>query len=103
MSNFDFARKITHISFTGAATVEVESGSPIRIWGFSISNIGVSTATCTLQIADGSSVIAVHNILAGGNFISEIKWIADKGLEFVSSGAGAADLEVTVWHSHPGS
>lgn len=104
MSSWGFAPRVTQISFSAAATTEVEEGEPIRIWGYTVANIDANGATSvTLRSADGNTNYAVHSIADNSTFISDVSWIADKGLEVVTSGGGAADIEVSIFHGAPGS
>lgn len=101
MSSWGFAPKITNTSFTGSGTTELEDGLPIRIWGYTLTNTNASaTRVVTLRASDNSKDYVVISVTAGETVVSDVKWIADRGLEINSDGA---DIEAAVFHSHPGS
>ena len=106
MGSWGFAPRVTQMSFSGAGTtqVEVENGDaqPIRIWGYAIANTTAGAIAVTLRSGTGATDVdyAVHSIGAGDTIISDISWIADKGLEVNSAATG---IEVSIFHSAPGS
>jgi hypothetical protein len=104
MSSWEFAPNITRltISASGVAT-QLESGLPVRIWGFIISNTGTGSATTvSVQDMDGTDIFDWRPG-SGGSVAYDTKFIADNGFQFIATGAGATDMECTVFHSHPGS
>lgn len=93
----------------GVATTEVAGGEPVIVFGFTVeNNTGADTGTVTVQSADASRVYLRHTMAANaeGVVVMDIPFEADAGIEVVFSGdilTNAADIGVTVYHSHPGS
>jgi len=104
MSSWGFAPRTTSINLTATATDHpVVNGDNIRIWGFIISNSGSATdSIVSFRSFDGTKtyLTARMNTTVLANIVSKIKWIADKGLSVRSS--TSTDIEITIFHSHPG-
>lgn len=105
MASWGFAPKTTNFSFSSLPqTVQIENGEPIRVWGIVISNAGTGTSLqISTQDASGTNLLTL-TLGSRSNHVFDTKFIADKGLQFVSGGSGtASNIRVTVFHSHPGS
>lgn len=105
MASWSFASRVTQLSgIAGGNTVELESGQPVRVWGFILTNLnGTAGDIITLRSADGTITYVEQALAATDSLISDIPFIADKGLEAVFSGATEEDLRVTIFHDAPGS
>jgi len=104
MNNFDFAPRLTPVSFSSdSERVVIANGDNVRVWSIWISNPeSSSNSTIEVESADGS--VSYMHLLPGVFQFDEInkRWIADKGLSFRAPGTNFANLQVLVFHSHPG-
>ena len=113
MSSWGFAPRFTRLIFTGvnaANAVQVASGESIRVWGFIVSNpANINNNSITIESADGTTTLYSMEILGRGKIVMDTPFIADAGLRaFITDGgsgteAEALEIEVTFFHSHPGS
>lgn len=105
MSSWGFAPVVTRVTFSASdVATEIADGEPIRVWGFAIANTGTSsTQVVTIQSGDGNTTYYSHTFGNGEFVMVDIKFIADKGLRVVSTGADFADLNCIFFHSNPGS
>ncbi len=83
---------------TGSLTMNVAGGEPIQVCGLILDNNTGSAIRVTLNAADGTKLSSV-NVPACDTFQTDIKWMADKGLQLVAECAG---LYATVFHNSPG-
>lgn len=97
MSNFDFASKTTFLNT--AATHTIESGDNFRVWGIVLAETGGTTRTVTITDTDNTTLMSIR-VTANTTVAIDIPFLADNGLKVVIP---AADVTVTVFHSHPGS
>jgi len=105
MSSWGFAPVVTNITFSASATpVQLISGLPTRVWGYIMANVGTNTTqVITIQSGDGSVTYSTHTMATQEVVIIDIKFIADKGIRVLSTGANFAETNVTFFHSNPGS
>ncbi len=88
---------------TGALTLTVASGAPVRVYGMLLTPAAADT-TFTIKDADGNTlqVIFLNAGDTGGQNTLELttQWLADGGVSVTSSVTGA---HATVFHNNPGS
>lgn len=94
-----FAPRVSQVNLTDTNAVDIANGDKIEIWGFSLSNTSGAGKTVTLRAADGSSDYVVVTLTTNASFTSNVKWVADKGLEVVTT---LGNVGVTIYHSNPG-
>ena len=97
-----FAPRITHIDgdvvADPTAAILIQSGEPIRVFGFIISKTGTTAMTYTFADANGNTLF-VLNLTHQTPKSFYIPFIADKGLQItMNSDAG----EITIFHSQEG-
>lgn len=85
----------------------IAGGEPVRILGYILGNSNTTnTNSYNAHVRNGNTIIAQHEVKGSDTVIVDTAFIADQGfsieLESLGGGAGAADVAVTVFHSHPG-
>ncbi len=105
MSSWGFAPRVSRMTFTASDVASsLESGLPVRIWGFVIANTGTSTTNVvTIRSADGNTVYYVHTFGNSETVIFDTKFIADLGISATVTGANFADFNICFFHSNAGS
>jgi len=105
MSSWGFAPVVTNITFTASdVAVQLVDGEPVRVWGYIVANIGTSTTqVVTIQSSDGTVTYSEHTMASAETVIIDIKFVADRGIRVLSTGANFLDTNVTFFHSNPGS
>lgn len=98
MSSWEFAPKVTRAS--GSGTTVIEGGNPVRVWGIVFSHETGSNTTVDVRESGTTTVIFSVRVAANSVVVNDVMWIADKGLDIVST---SANMNVTVFHSQPGS
>lgn len=85
------------------STVTIESGAPIKVFGFGVHNASASdNVDVVMRTGDGdATALGKFDIDLTKQNDMNVQFMADKGLEFTSSVADA-DITVTVFHSNPG-
>lgn len=97
MNQYGFAPRVTFNALADTNAVDIANGETIRVWGFIAASTAGGTKTLTFRSSDGATTYLVISLTANTNQVSNVKWIADKGLEIVAS---AATVSVTVFHSN---
>lgn len=105
MSTWGFAPRVSRMTFSASDTYStLESGAALRIWGFIVANTSTgSTTSIQIEAADGSETYYFWTVAANDCSVSEIKFIADRGIRAKATGANFADLNIIWFHSQPGS
>jgi hypothetical protein len=98
MNWFIFAPKFTLLEDV-TSNQAIENGEPVRVWGLVITNEGAGLEL-EIRTGDGNTLLGTINVRANDVLVSDIKFVADKGLSFTGS---ASVSSILVWHSHPGS
>lgn len=106
MGSWSFASRIGRLTFTGTGSgnaQQLASGAAVRVWGFVVAHKGASgTPVVTIQDADGDNTYFSIPMSTRTSFVMDTPFIADRGIRaHVSS--NATDVEITFFHSHPGS
>ena len=102
---FEFAPKVTQLlGVTAGNTATLESGEPVRIWGYVVSQ-GLSNSLITIRTNGTNTTLFTHNMVANSTHVIDIKFIADDGLQvvFADDGGDAGNARITLLHNHPGS
>lgn len=69
----------------------------LRVYAITLHNPSASTATVTLTSSDGNNTIFVARVGGPGRAHFPIPFIADKGLKFSATGAGATSVWAVVY------
>lgn len=105
MSSWGFAPRVSRLTFSASGVAsQLASGEPVRVWGYAIANTGTgSTTQVDVQSADGSVTYSSHVFGVAEIEIVDVKFIADKGIQVVVTGANFADFNAVFFHSNSGS
>jgi hypothetical protein len=101
MNFFGFAPIVTNIQPTDTNGTDVFAGNIVKVWGFSVSKIGAGNATVTVRTNETlPATVFMGLIAANTSVIVPIPFIADKGLEVVTTSISTTSF--TFWHSQVG-
>lgn len=83
-----------------SSDVQIESGSPITVFGIVIANQSLNPQDIEIDDANGVRLIPVA-VPANSSVVIDIPFLADNGLS-IDSLADGTEVFITVFHSHPG-
>ncbi len=103
------ATKVTRVTLDAARTIEADpngNASSIWVYGFLINNNTAGEVTVDITDNDGTSLftIAMPGAAASqvGNFVWDVKFLADNGVKIALDSGTSVDVSVTVVHSAAG-
>jgi hypothetical protein len=104
MGAWDFASIVENFNPSDATALSVVSGETFYCFGFTVSNTSAATArTFVIQTAEASpTTLFTANLSGQTDFIMDIPFKADKGLQVKNDDAGHSDLHYTVIRSQSG-
>ena len=86
-------------------TSSIQSGRPIKVFGFKVHTLPTSAPIITFADANGNTLFTFYiiaNSSSNHGFICKIPFIADKGLQVTITSTTNVRVEVIVYHTHEG-